>query len=78
MMSNYRISLHSAAVVLLIILHMGCVMVILLNILIAQLSNTYTSAEENAMLQYDIDKTIFLAKLENSRFRKWVSSVGHV
>ena len=59
---------------IIILVNMLVVMVILVNILIAQLSSTYDSAKDNAVLQYDIDRTIFVTRLENSRFTSIVST----
>lgn len=49
------------------------VIVILLNILIAQLSYTYAEAKKMAKLQYDIDRVLIVTRLEHSRFSIFVS-----
>ena len=52
---------------------MTAVVVILLNILIAQMSSTYTKAKKTAKLQYDADRMLIITRLEHSRFRRFVS-----
>lgn len=52
---------------------MMAVVVILLNILIAQMSSTYSEAKKNARLQYDVDRMLIITRLEHSRFHKFVS-----
>jgi hypothetical protein len=52
---------------------MAMVIVILLNILIAQLSYTYAEAKKMAKLQYDIDRVLIVTRLEHSRFSRFVS-----
>lgn len=52
---------------------MMAVVVILLNILIAQISSTYCEAKKNARLQYDVDRMLIITRLEHSRFHKFVS-----
>ena len=47
--------------------------IVLVNILIAQLSNRYAQAEKDAAIQYDIDKAMIITRLENSRVKRWVS-----
>jgi competence transcription factor ComK len=47
---------------------MAMVIVILLNVLIAQLSFTYSEAKNNAKLQYAIDRMSIVTRLEQSRF----------
>ena len=47
---------------------MGMVIVILLNVLIAQLSFTYSEEKINARLQYAIDKMSIVTRLEQSTF----------
>ncbi len=59
--------------VLLIQINMLMVVVMLINMLIAQLSYRCETAQENAELQYDIDKSLMVAKLEQSRFNRHVS-----
>ena len=51
---------------------MAMVIVILLNILVAQLSDTYSEAKETAKLQYAIDTMFIVTRLEYSRLAKWV------
>ena len=52
---------------------MAMVIVILLNVLIAQLSYTYSEAKRNAKLQYAVDRMIIVTRLEHSRFARFVS-----
>ena len=52
---------------------MAMVTVILLNVLIAQLSYTYSEAKSNAKLQYAIDRIVIVTRLEHSRFQRFVS-----
>ena len=59
--------------VLVILLYMGAVVVILLNILIAQMSCTFSEAKKTARLQYDVDRMLIITRLEHSRFQKFVS-----
>ena len=54
---------------------MAMVIVILLNVLIAQLSYTYSEAKSNAKLQYAIDRMRIVTRLEHSRFARFVSSL---
>ena len=42
----------------------GTVLVILLNILIAQMSTTYTQAKRVARLEYDVDRILLLTRME--------------
>ena len=51
---------------------MAMVIVILLNILVAQLSDTYSEAKETAKLQYAIDTMLIVTRLEHSRLARWV------
>ncbi|XP_048582080.1 uncharacterized protein LOC5507682 [Nematostella vectensis] len=51
-----------------VLIYMAAVVVILLNILIAQLSSTYAEAKKIARLQYDIDRMHIITRLEHSRF----------
>ena len=44
--------------------YMGTVTVILLNILIAQMSTTYTQAKKVARLEYDVDRILQLTLME--------------
>ena len=46
------------------IAYMGTVIVILLNILIAQMSTTYTQAKRVARLEYDVDRILLLTRME--------------
>lgn len=57
--------------VLVILLYMVAVVVILLNILIAQMSSTYSEAKKTARLQYDVDRMLIITRLEHSRFQKF-------
>ena len=43
--------------------YMGTVTVILLNILIAQMSTTYTQAKKVARLEYDVDRILQLTRM---------------
>ena len=53
--------------------YMGTVIVILLNILIAQMSTTYTQAKKVARLEYDVDRISLLTRMERFPFlvSKW-------
>ena len=51
---------------------MAMVVVILLNILIAQLSDTYSEAKKTAKHQYAIDTMLIVTRLEYSRRARWV------
>eukprot|EP00794_Sanderia_malayensis_P000658 gene658-1326_t len=53
-----------------ILASMFIMMVFLVNILIAQLGASYGKACAEATEQYDVDKTLFVARLDDSRF-KW-------
>ena len=44
--------------------YMGTVIVVLINILIAQLSSTYEQAKKVAKLQYDVDRILLLSRME--------------
>ena len=44
--------------------YMGTVTVILLNVLIAQMSTTYTQAKKVARLEYDVDRILQLTRME--------------
>ena len=57
---------------------MAMVIVILLNVLIAQLSYTYSEAKSNAKLQYAIDRMRIVTRLEHSRFARFVSLRFHL
>ena len=50
--------------ILLMLAYMGTVLVILLNILIAQMSTTYTQAKRVARLEYDVDRIVLLTRME--------------
>ena len=54
--------------ILLIMAYMGTVIVILLNILIAQMSTTYTQAKKVARLEYDVDRILQLTRMERFPF----------
>ena len=54
---------------------MAMVIVIMLNILIAQMSYTYGEAKRTAKLQYAVDTMLIITRLEYSRFARWVSMV---
>ena len=58
--------------ILILLAYMAMVIVILLNILIAQLSDTYSEAKKTAKLQYAIDTMVIVTRLEYSRFARWV------
>ena len=60
--------------ILILLAYMAMVIVILLNILIAQLSYTYSEAKKTAKLQYAIDTMFIVTRLEFSRYSKWVSN----
>ena len=47
---------------------MGTVTVILFNILIAQMSTTYTQAKKIARLEYDVDRILQLTRMERIPF----------
>ncbi|XP_022805180.1 uncharacterized protein LOC111342367 [Stylophora pistillata] len=54
--------------VLLMLVYMGTVTVILLNILIAQMSTTYTQAKKVARLEYDVNRILQLTRMERFPF----------
>ena len=54
--------------------YMGTVTVILLNILIAQMSTTYTQAKKVARLEYDVDRILQLTRMERFPFLVWTHS----
>ncbi|XP_058942651.2 uncharacterized protein [Pocillopora verrucosa] len=54
--------------VLLMMAYMGTVTVILLNILVAQMSTTYTQAKKVARLEYDLDRILQLTRMERFPF----------
>ncbi|KAK2556747.1 Transient receptor potential cation channel subfamily V member 5 [Acropora cervicornis] len=57
--------------ILIILAYMAMVIVILLNVLIAQLSFTYSEAKSNAKLQYAIDRIVIVTRIEYSRFARF-------
>lgn len=57
--------------ILILLAYMAMVIVILLNVLIAQLSYTYSEAKSNAKLQYAIDRMRIVTRLEQSRFARF-------
>jgi len=63
----YRLSCSWLSI-LLMLAYMGTVIVILLNILIAQMSTTYTQAKRVAHLQYDVDRILLLTRMERFPF----------
>ena len=68
-----RFSSYSWLAILIILAYMAMVIVILLNVLIAQLSYTYSEAKSNAKLQYAIDRIVIVTRIEYSRFERLVS-----
>lgn len=62
-------------VIILLMLNMLVIIVVMLNILIGQLSSRYEKALEGAQISYDVDRTKIVTKIENSRFRSFVSDV---
>ena len=54
--------------VLLMMAYMGTVTLILFNILIAQMSTTYTQAKRVARLEYDVDRILQLTRMEGFPF----------
>nr|XP_058947613.1 transient receptor potential cation channel subfamily V member 4-like [Pocillopora verrucosa] len=54
--------------ILLMMTYMGTMIVILLNILIAQLSTTYIQAKKVARLEYDVDRILQLTRMERFPF----------
>ncbi|XP_068727782.1 transient receptor potential cation channel subfamily V member 5-like [Montipora capricornis] len=57
--------------ILIILAYMALVTVILLNVLVAQLSYTYSEAKSNAKLQFAIDRIVIVTRLEHSRFQRF-------
>nr|XP_058966812.1 transient receptor potential cation channel subfamily A member 1-like [Pocillopora verrucosa] len=53
---------------LLMLAYMGTVLVVLLNILIAQMSTTYIQAKKVARLEYDVDRILQLTRIERFPF----------
>ena len=54
--------------VLLMMAYMGTVTVMLLNILVAQMSTTYSQAKKVARLEYDVDRILQLTRMERFPF----------
>lgn len=54
--------------ILLMMTYTGTVIVILFNILIAQMSTTYTQAKKVARLEYDVDRILQLTRMERFSF----------
>ena len=48
--------------------YVGTVTVILLNILVAQMSTTYSQAKKVARLEYDVDRILQLTRMERFPF----------
>ena len=48
--------------------YMGTVIVILLNILVAQMSTTYSQVKKVARLEYDADRILQLTRMERLPF----------
>ena len=71
-MSFSFVCLVSWLVILILLAYMALVIVVLLNILIAQLSYTYSEAKKTAKLQYTIDAMFIVTRLEYSRLARWV------
>ena len=59
-----------------ILCSMFIMMVVMINILIAQLGNSYGAVQKDARNEFSVAKALFIAKLDNSFFRFWVSSEG--
>ena len=70
---TFIVYFHSWLSILLMLAYMGTVIVILLNILIAQMSTTYTQAKRVARLEYDVDRILLLTRME--RFPLLVSHI---
>ena len=62
--------------ILILLAYMGVVIVVLLNVLIAQLSYTYSEAKKIAKLQYAADTMRIVTRFEYSRFANWVRGQG--
>ena len=58
--------------IVILLSYMGVVIVVLLNILIAQLSDTYGEAKKLSKLQYAADTMRIVTRLEYSRCLSWV------
>ena len=54
--------------ILLMLAYMGTVIVILFNILIAQMSTTYIQAKKVARVEYDVDRILQLTRMERFPF----------
>ena len=67
---NFHFSVFS---VIIILASMFVIMIFLVNILIAQLNASYERSAKEATAEYDIAKALFVARLDNSRFRLFVS-----
>ena len=65
-------------VILILLAYMGLVIVVLLNVLIAQLSYTYSEAKKIAKLQYAADAMRIVTRLEYSRFECLVGTRFHM
>ena len=62
--SRFCFTVCSWLTIILLLVYTGLVIVVLLNVLIAQLSYTYSEAKNNAKLQYSIDRMSIIARLE--------------
>ena len=51
------------------------IVIMMVNILIARMSYTYSEAKRTAKLQYAVDIMLIITRLEYSRFARWVSMV---
>lgn len=74
---NHDSPIPSAFAIMMILIAMLVIMLFLINILIAQLTTTYDSAKQNARLEFDISKALFVTRIENSRFKCLVSNPRH-
>jgi len=68
---------YNVFVIIFIMINMFFVLVVFVNILIGQISYRYEEALTNAVIQYDIDKTKLVTRIENSRFLCWNQRVRH-
>ncbi|XP_028412446.1 transient receptor potential cation channel subfamily V member 3-like [Dendronephthya gigantea] len=57
-------TIFSWLTIILLLVYTGLVVVVLLNVLIAQLSDTYSEAKNNAKFQYSVDRMSIIARLE--------------
>ena len=64
----FCLSICSWLTILVLLVYTGLVIVVLLNVLIAQLSYTYSEAKNNAKLQYSIDRMSIIARIEQWPF----------